>query len=85
LCQRSKFTGSCNINLNYRSCKRFRRSNVKSFKYGRRSICQNCQVITKFSANFRNLIMIFSGNVSKLSAIDRVLNIKSKPILEETN
>jgi leishmanolysin len=44
LCRKSKFTGNCNINLNHRSCKRFRKSNTKSFRYGRRSICQNCQV-----------------------------------------
>jgi leishmanolysin len=47
ICKNSKYTGTCNINLNYRSCKRYRKSKEKAFKYGRRSICQNCQVSLK--------------------------------------
>ena len=51
LCRNSIFTGNCGINLNYRSCKSNRRSNTKSFVYGRNSICQNCQVNKIFKIN----------------------------------
>ena len=44
ICKMSKFTDNCGVNLNYRSCKSNRKPKVKSFIYGNRSICQNCQV-----------------------------------------
>ena len=44
ICHNSIFTGNCGINLNYRSCKSNRVTRNKSFVYGRKSICQNCEV-----------------------------------------
>jgi hypothetical protein len=48
ICKNSIFTGNCNVNLPERACKRNKKSTLPFFKYGRNSICHNCEVVIIF-------------------------------------
>ena len=43
-CSSSAFTGSCNINLNIKSCKKHHSTSISAFSYGHDSICLNTEV-----------------------------------------
>lgn len=44
ICKRNRFSKRCKVNLNDQNCKKPRKRTDKAFRYGRFSICQNCQV-----------------------------------------
>ena len=74
-CSNSQFTGSCNINLNIKSCKKHHTPSQNLYHFGNDAMCLNTKVIF---FNFRQLqeVWIHLQVVLKLNVIQIKLHIK---------
>lgn len=83
MCVKTRSTGSCKINTNNHNCKMPKKRTRKSYKYGRYSICQNCQVTSLWILTGRSEMDANSVNASRFYAIDEETNTESTPIREK--